>query len=60
MLFVPSRESYFSGVGPLEPTVPTVVAPGLRDATMRKTFVCSLLAHLRFRAAHTGLRPPQA
>ena len=61
LYFVPSRETFFSGVGPLDlPGVSNVVAPGLRDGSTRSRFICALLAHLSYRAAHPTLPPPQS
>ena len=54
LFFTPSREIFYSGVGPLEPF-------GLRDAATRTQFVCALLSHLRYKAAlPQAAMPPQA
>ena len=45
LFFVPSRETFFSGVGPMEPL-------GLREPKLRGQFVCTLLAHLAYKRAH--------
>ena len=67
LFFVPSRELAISAVGPLEPTATNPPSSnarewgfGLRDANARQAFVCALLAHLRYRAAHADAPPPQA
>ena len=51
LFFTPSRELFYSGVGPLEPF-------GLRDAATRTQFVCALLSHLRYKAALPQAAPP--
>ena len=60
LYFVPSRESVFSG-WPLEanPAWSAEMRTSLRDPPVRRRFVCALLAHLRYRAAHEDEPPPQ-
>ena len=63
LFFVPSRELALSSFGPLEPSAAFPSREwgyGLRDPSTRREFVCALLAHMRFRAAHDGEPPPQA